>query len=440
TYYWRVDEVNEAEETIVWAGPVWNLSIVPAVVVDDFEGYGNLSPDRPFQTWLDGFGYSVDEFFPVPYGGNGTGSGIGHDVWTLTSPHYDGDIMETVTVINGSTQSMPLYFDGSSQTDRTFTPAQDWTLGGVTTLSIAVKGNAGLSAANTLYAKINGTRVQYGGDLTVPIWKPWHVDLTTLGINLNSVTTLSIGVEGSGSGVVLLDDILLHKTAPVINEPPAGSDMSLVAHWKLDETEGLDVADSSGYGNNGVLIGMDGSEWTTGHNGGALAFSGVSGNAASGNYVRFENATNLQLTDSATISAWVKLNEGNDGVYMGIAGKLISGQYKGFALVRHSSNVFRLWCNDAGFNLAGAEASSDATYTDTEWHHLAGVVDDGTSTLYVDGVRQIQEGAVDLIDSGTYAHIGKQYSDDSSHRYWNGLVDEVRIYYRALSEQEVQGL
>ncbi|MCP4455589.1 MAG: discoidin domain-containing protein, partial [Planctomycetes bacterium] len=86
TYYWRVDEVNEVEATSVWAGPVWSLSTIAALVVDDFESYGNVSPDRPFQAWLDGFGYSADEFFPVEYPGNGTGAGIGHDIWSLSSP------------------------------------------------------------------------------------------------------------------------------------------------------------------------------------------------------------------------------------------------------------------------------------------------------------------------------------------------------------------
>ncbi len=441
TYYWRVDEVNDAEETTVWTGPVWSLSIVPTMVVDDFEDYGTISPDRPFQTWLDGFGYSADEFFAQGYAGNGTGAGIGHDIWSLSSPYYDGDIMETATVISGSTRSLPLYFDnasGASQTDRTFAPAQDWTLGGITTLSVAVHGNADLSAANTLYAEINGTKVPYDGDLSVPIWRPWHVDLAALGINLSSVSTLSIGVEGAGSGLVLLDDILLHKTPPAINEPPAGGDKSLVAHWTLDETEGLDVADSSGYGNHGTLVGLDGTAWTTGTQGGALEITG--GSASNNTYVRFENTSSLQLSDSATISVWVKMAEGNDDAYMGIAGKLASGTYKGFSLVRHDSNVFRLWCDDGAGVIAGHEASSDTTYTDTEWHHVAGVVDNGTSILYVDGVRQIQEGAVDLTDSGTYAHIGKQYGDNSSHRYWTGLVDEVRIYYRALSEAEIQGL
>ncbi|NQV32755.1 MAG: discoidin domain-containing protein, partial [Phycisphaeraceae bacterium] len=45
TYYWRVDEVNEAEATPVWAGPVWSFSTVAALTVDDFESYGNVSPD-----------------------------------------------------------------------------------------------------------------------------------------------------------------------------------------------------------------------------------------------------------------------------------------------------------------------------------------------------------------------------------------------------------
>ncbi|MCP4451528.1 MAG: hypothetical protein GY809_08705, partial [Planctomycetes bacterium] len=436
TYYWRVDEVNEAETTPVWAGPVWNLTTVNTVVVDDFESYNNFSPDRPFQTWLDGFGYSADEFFPVEYPGNGTGAGIGHDIWTLTSPHYGGSIMETGSAVNGR-QSMPFYFTNTggetSQTDRTFAPAQDWTLGGAKTLAIAVRGALSLATTDKLYVKINDTKVMYDGDLTVPIWKQWQIELASLGIDLSNVTTMSFGVEGSGSGMVLLDDILLHQTAPPIMGPPAGADQSLVAHWTLDETEGLTVADSSGYGNDGVLIGMTGTEWAPGHNGGALEFSGT------GQHVLLGNDTSMQISGSVTLSAWAKMNAGNADAYMGIGGKLKTAPYRGFSLVRHSSNVFRFWADDGAGNIGGFDASSDGTYTDTEWHHLVGVVDDGTSMLYVDGVIQAKTSAVNLQIAEEPAHIGRQYSglDD---RYWNGLVDDVRIYYRALSEQEISGL
>ncbi|NQV33623.1 MAG: discoidin domain-containing protein, partial [Phycisphaeraceae bacterium] len=104
-YYLRVDEVNETEAVSTWAGPVWSFTTTAAVVVEDFESYNNMSPDRPFQSWLDGFGYSSDEFFPTAYGGNGTGAGIGHDIWSLSSPYYDGDIMETSNTIAGSGQA-----------------------------------------------------------------------------------------------------------------------------------------------------------------------------------------------------------------------------------------------------------------------------------------------------------------------------------------------
>ncbi|UCE47095.1 MAG: LamG domain-containing protein, partial [Phycisphaerales bacterium] len=176
-------------------------------------------------------------------------------------------------------------------------------------------------------------------------------------------------------------------------------------------------------------------QWADGYQGMALEFAG--GSASNPTYVDFGQASSLQLTGSITISAWVKMNPGNAGAYMGIGGKLISGQYKGFALVRHSSNVFRLWCDDGAGVLDGHEASSDVAYTDTKWHHVVGVVDEVISSLYVDGVKQVQQGVVNLTDSGGIAYIGKQYGDDSSHRYWNGLIDDVRIYSKALTDAEI---
>jgi hypothetical protein len=255
-----------------------------------------------------------------------------------------------------------------------------------------------------------------------------------LGINLDRITSLTIGVEGGGSGVIYVDDIALTPSAPATAGPIAGGDPSLVAHWKLDETEGLMAADSSGYGNHGTLKSMTGTQWTpTAHDGGALEYSGT------GQYVDFGNDSSLQISGSVTLSVWVKMNAGNDGAYMGIGGKLRTAPYEGFSLVRHSSGVFRFWCDNGAGVLAGFDASSDTGYTDTEWHHIAGVVDDGTSYVYVDGVQQAKTGAVDLHDSGEFAHIGKQYSG-LADRYWNGLIDDVRIYYRALSAQEIAGL
>jgi len=217
TYTWTVNEVNETETPSVFSGDLWSFSTQDFFVVDDFEGYSNLSPNRPFQTWLDGFGYSADEYFPVEYGGNGTGAGIGHDIWVITSPHFDGEIMEMDTVHSGN-KSMPFYFNGAgSQTDRSFTPSQDWSQAGATTLVITFFGSPG--STGQLYAKINNVKVDYGGNannLALPVWSQWNIDLASLNTNLSSIQTLSIGVDGNASGMILLDDIRLYANAPAL--------------------------------------------------------------------------------------------------------------------------------------------------------------------------------------------------------------------------------
>jgi len=418
TYYWQVNEVNQAQAVATWAGDVWSFTTQDYRLIDDFESYTNdiEAGGTIFQTWIDGFEVAEN------------GATVGH---------IDAPFAETVVVRSGK-QAMLLNYDNStaSYSEAKASVADlpigsDWTVGAPETLVLWVCGDLGNAAADQLYVKSNNTKVTYPGSLSVPIWRQWNVALG--GIKVNSVATLTIGVDGKGAGRLYVDDVALYRQAPAIVGPGPGGDPSLVGHWKLDETAGLIAADSSGYGNDGTLRGMAGTEWKTGIRGGALEFTGT------GKYVDCGNDTSLRLRGSVTISAWVKMNANNAGAYMGIGGKLKTDPYKGFSLVRHSSNVFRLWADNGANVIAGYEADSDKPYTDTEWHHLVGVVDAGTSKLYVDGVKQAKQGTVSLTDSGEIVHIGRQYSglDD---RYWNGLIDDVRIYYRALSAQEIAGL
>jgi hypothetical protein len=418
TYSWQINEVNEAEAVATWTGTIWSFTTQTCRVVDDFEQYTNNidAGETIFQTWGDG--YEVAE----------NGATVGYT---------DAPFAETVVVRTGK-QAMLLSYDNSTAS---YSEAQasiadlsigpDWTIGSPKTLVLWVCGDLSNAAGDRLYVKINSTKVEYPGSLSVPIWKQWNVDLG--GINIGNVKTLTIGVDSDGVGRLYIDEIALYRQAPAIVEPGPDSDASMVGHWKLDETAGLIAADSSGYGNDGTLVGMTGNEWKTGIHGGALEFTGT------GKYVDCGNDTSLHLRGSVTISTWVKMAPNNAAAYMGIGGKLKTSPYKGFALVRHSSNVFRLWADNGNGEIAGFDASSDKPYTDTEWHHVVGVVDAGTSTLYVDGVKQTKQGSVSLTDSGEVVHIGRQYSglDD---RYWNGLIDDVRIYYRALSAQEIAGL
>lgn len=217
-YYWRVDEINN--DQTVSEGYVWSFTVTPYLIVDDFEGYTNFSPNRVFQTWVDGLGFSGDDYYPNGNPGNGTGAAIGHDIWSFTSEHYGGQIMETANTLLGSTQAMPIYYsnsagNGRSEALRTFAPGRDWTLGGVTTLVIHFRGEA--DNQGQLYCEINGTRIDYDGDptdISSLAWRAWEIDLASVGVNLTNVTTVTIGVESFQSGVLTIDDVRLYPDTP----------------------------------------------------------------------------------------------------------------------------------------------------------------------------------------------------------------------------------
>lgn len=205
--FWRIDEV-EAGGT-VHKGNLWQFTVLPYLLVDDFESYTNDSPNRLFQTWIDGAGFSADEFFPKGNAGNGSGALVGYDP-------LSGSIAET-RLVHGGGQSMPLQYDNTaapkfSEAERTFSPAQNWTVAGVKTLVVCFRGIP--SNTGQLYAKINGTKVLYKGaaaDIASNNWTAWNIDLASTGVSLTSVKTLAIGIDGGDKGTVYIDDIRIIK-------------------------------------------------------------------------------------------------------------------------------------------------------------------------------------------------------------------------------------
>jgi hypothetical protein len=204
TYYWKINEVNMAETPTTLEGDIWNFTTHQFIVVDDFESYNDLDPDDPqsnriFNTWIDGYEQPAN------------GSIVGYDV-----PPF----AEQSTVHSGW-QSMPLAYDNTgtavhSEAERTFAVGQNWTKAGAVTLVLYFHG----TEANTgqLYVKVNDSKVVYdgdAGDIAKPQWQQWNIDLASVGTNLQNVTKLSIGVDGSGdSGTLYFDDIRLYRLAP----------------------------------------------------------------------------------------------------------------------------------------------------------------------------------------------------------------------------------
>ena len=199
TYYWRVDEVNEAMDPGLYEGAVWSFTVSDYAIVDDFEGYDD-DQNRLYETWIDGL---TDEK---------SGSMAGY------IDAIGGTFGERQIVYEG-TQSMPITYDNAtkytySEVTRTFDPAQDWTANGIKTLSLWCRGAVDNTGDGELYVKINGTTVsrvpsdllKMGTWISLP-----PVDLSTVGTTLTEVTNLSIGIDGVGStGIIYIDAIRLY--------------------------------------------------------------------------------------------------------------------------------------------------------------------------------------------------------------------------------------
>jgi len=123
---------------------------------------------------------------------------------------------------------MPFAYDTTtgatySEAERTFEAAQDWTKYGFKTLALYFFGDPDNAGNGQLYVKINNTKVLYGGaatDLKMASWMSWPIDLATTGANLEKVTKLVVGIEGSGAaGKLFIDEIRLYPTAATTVTP-----------------------------------------------------------------------------------------------------------------------------------------------------------------------------------------------------------------------------
>jgi len=417
-YHWSVDEVNEAEAMSVWPGPVWSLSTVPYLTIDNFDSYSNISPNRPFQTWHDGFGYSADEFFPEDYAGNGTGSGVGHDIWSVSSPHFDGEIMEGAIARSG--KSMPLYFTNTnganlSETRRTLDPAQDWTTNGIKSLSLNIYGDSGNSGQ--LYVKINNTRIDYVGlsdALQRSQWIPWNIDLSDVA-GLQNVTSLAIGIEGAGAlGFIYVDDIRLYALTPTTFEPviPDESDPNLVAFYAFegnaDDSVGVHHATAAGE-----------PQYVQGKVGQAISFDGFIDYVAH----TFEAE---EIWSATSVCLWVRTDTFAQDNWSGIFNNNAADNDFQFD-VEGSDPGFYRYNGTGGSSLLGSVTS--------EWVHLAMSCDGTQTRVYFNGLLVTSLNVANT-QFGQLA-VGVNRAMDNM---FTGEMDDVRVYNRALSDAEVAGL
>jgi alpha-galactosidase len=255
------------------------------------------------------------------------------------------------------------------------------------------------------------------------------VSAASLGPDLQTVTLktslLSEGITYSLS-VYNIKDRAAKPHSVQTNTLKTFKHTSLIAHWKLDDGQGLIANDSSGNALNGTLL--SGPTWVDSDIGGTLSFDGVDDYVTTNTYFP-------DLTLPFSISLWV--NPAASQVrYADVLGN--HGEpYVGLSIQQDKDNT-----NLFGFGYGDGkqwQGSGNVQLNANQWQHLAVVCDGTTATLYVDGEKRASGPAANPIASNPAQDfkLGQGYH---TGRYFHGLLRDVRIYKRALSSAEITGL
>jgi N-acetylneuraminic acid mutarotase len=219
-----------------------------------------------------------------------------------------------------------------------------------------------------------------------------------------------IGPTPLGDGVVNVEDlkVLAEHLFEEVDDP------TLIAHWPLDETEGMYAADS--VGENDAIV-MGGATWQPdgGQIDGALQLDGISGCATTPSVLN-------PADNPFSLFAWVKGGAPDQVV--------VSQQTAANWLAMDADGNLMTELKGAGRSTG--PLFSETVITDEQWHRIGLVWDGSNRTLCVDGVAVAEDTQPGLDGStmGLYIGVDKSYAPGT---FFSGLIDDIRIYKRAVS-------
>lgn len=206
-----------------------------------------------------------------------------------------------------------------------------------------------------------------------------------------------------------------------------GAEEGLVGYWKFDEGSGDTAGDSSGHNNHGTLKGDP--QWVAGMIGGALKLDGVD------DYVDCGADPSLDVTTGEiTIAAWVKIDvfENWDGIVT-----------KGTTI--HSTYAMQMWgdgslrcCIGCGGAPGGGLWDANTKMVAGKWLHVAYTYDGSTLSFYINGVKDSKAVAVLLRFENNNESLTLGCDFEGGDEYFDGVMDDVRIYNRGLTEKEIK--
>ena len=325
TYYWRIDEVNDANAASPWKGYVWSFTVPSRKAIEPTPADGSDFIDAGTVTlgWTKGF------------------SSVFHYV-------YFGDDFDTVTnATDGQDQVLTTYDPGALEPEKTYY---------------------------------------------------WRVD--------------------EFDGTIHKGDVWSFKTLRYI---PI-TDPNLVGWWKFDEGSGVTVIDESGHGNHGQF--NDEPQWVVGYDTDGLAFDGVN------DWIEIPHDPILTVDNEVTVMAWINAER-----YIGPTGEdwqgvMAKGSQRSYSLYTQVSGVLH-------FSTAGYGSLSSEMIPLNEWVHVCAMVIGGTHQYYINGEDAGASGSGIVLPGAADTATVRIGNSRDANREFLGMIDDVRIYNKALTQDEV---
>jgi hypothetical protein len=169
----------------------------------------------------------------------------------------------------------------------------------------------------------------------------------------------------------------------------------------------------------------NGTERSQGKYNGGLKFDGTNDYAEAGNESLFD------ITSQITVSAWIKVSAFNKSFQA-----IVTKGDSAWRIQRYSNtNKIEFACSGLAVNQYG-NIWSNTGIISNQWHHVAGVYNGSAIRIYIDGVLDNSINTAGNINTNNYkVMIGE--NAQVSGRYWNGYIDDVQIYNRALDTTEI---
>ncbi len=198
----------------------------------------------------------------------------------------------------------------------------------------------------------------------------------------------------------------------------------LVLYLPFDEGTGTIAKDLSGMGNNGTI---HGAKWVKdGKINTALSFGGS-------DYVEIPHSDSLSITDAITVMAWTNMRPGASGEMAIVSKGRWAANDLPYELTETPGGVI-FW---QFYDNEGRDSCSPSAPPVGEWHHIAGTYDGKIFKAYIDGeLAKEWEYAGKMPENTAPVTIGKRSKADEC--FFNGIIDEVAIFNRALSAEEIE--